>query len=203
MRYRTGSIEPTDHRGADAPLRFVASTESIAADGGVLYASGWDLARFHGTSGYGPWLWSHDYSALPIGRVKARVEGRQLIAEVWPDLADPLGAEVARKYKNAFLRDVSVGFRVITPAPANQVPIGATWASVRHELLDLSAVVVGSDAEATILRSLATTTGDARLRALLEGILDRLDARIRADDAAYNRQALLGDLAELTRRLRR
>lgn len=214
MPYLTATFEPGSRRAAGEPLKFVASSESTAADGGVLYASGWELARFHGSgtgtaSGYGPWLWGHDYNTPPIGKVRAHVEGRQLVAEVWPDMQDPLGVAVARKYRDGFLRDVSVGFTVKEYAPANQVPAGAKWASTRHELQDLSAVVMGSDPQATILRSLAnhrqrivqSTKDDPHLVRVLEGILAKLKAREAAEVRQLNQFALRDEVELLCCRL--
>lgn len=125
-----------------APMRFVASTEDIARDGGIIMAEGWQLDAYRENPVF---LWAHDYTTLPLGKTMVSVDGGRLIADVIFDQADEFARQVEGKYQRGFLNAVSVGWNTLEYADARALPEGAAWMSLKHELLDVSAVPVPAD----------------------------------------------------------
>lgn len=126
------------------PIRFVASTENVARDGMIVESAGWELDHFRSNPVV---LWSHDLMGTrpPIGRADVRVVGRELVADISFDMADPFAAEIDRKYRTGFLHGVSVQWLPKEIAPARN---GTPPRFVRQELLEISAVTVPSDPSA-------------------------------------------------------
>jgi len=133
------------------PLRFVAATESIARDGLVIDAKGWQLDNYRSNPVV---LWAHDYSGQrpPIGRADISMdsESGNLMADITFDQGDPFAADVERKYRNGFLNAVSVGWNTIEMSPSGD---GRSLGRVtKAELLDISAVPVPGDPGALLER---------------------------------------------------
>ena len=158
--------QPFDHR-------FVASTELLASDGGVILLDAWRvgdwLRRPRWISSHN--LWSDDLAETTLGKgVWAGVEsglpveqvgesGRALT--VYVAYAD---TEVAREVQALFdfggLDDVSVRWRWDTeelrPPYAEEVARygdGLQWVATRCDLVEISAVLLGADPGAQIIRS--------------------------------------------------
>jgi hypothetical protein len=120
------------------PLRFTASTPGIARDGKSLRVEDWYLEDYRRNPVF---LFAHQYTLPPIGRAEVSVAADRLIADVVFDQEDPFAREVERKYRRGFMNAVSVGWD-------EKVVNGRK----RLELLDISAVPVGADAQAVIER---------------------------------------------------
>lgn len=173
MNYLLANLERRSARGVEeaGPLRFVASTENVARDGVALSMARMDLEAYRKNPVV---LWAHDYGGrnLPIGRADARVEGQRLLADVTFDEAgDSFAAAVADKYRRGFLSAVSIGWddyvrcpkcgaharaygsvaRTKCPGCGSEITDTAPW----HELMDISAVPVGSDPSALLERARA------------------------------------------------
>lgn len=141
------------------PIRFVASTEGVARDGMVIEADGWQLDNYRRNPVF---LWAHRYSEPPIGKAAdVRVEGGQLIADIVFDQDDERARSIESKYRNGFLRAVSVGFDVESIQPPKG-PMAAPRVT-RAELLEISAVPVPADPEALMSRQRAADDAEAAL----------------------------------------
>lgn len=129
--------------GAEAgtPIRFTASTETVARDGLVVEQAGWRLDNFARNPVF---LWVHDYGGtrLPIGRATPMVMEGRLVADVEFDQEDEFARQVESKYRRGFLHAISVGFNPLKIVPGNA---GSAPRSVETELLDISAVPVPGD----------------------------------------------------------
>ncbi len=129
--------------GGPEVFRFRAVTTQENRYGYVVTADGWELEAFRRNPVF---LFSHDYSAAPIGRVRDIVaDAEGLVADVVFDQEDPLALSVQRKYREGFLNAVSVGFDPLEFMPPKD---GQPLQIVRKELLELSAVAVPADAGA-------------------------------------------------------
>lgn len=118
------------------PIRFIASTEQVARDGMVIEAQGWQLDNYRANPVF---MWAHDYSRPPIGRVEPNINEGKLLADVTFDQADDFARQVEQKYRDGFLSAVSVGWNTLDMKPGNPPRI------TRAELLDVSAVPVPAD----------------------------------------------------------
>lgn len=151
-------IQPGSEAGT--PIRFVASTEQVARDGLIVRMSGLRLDNYRKNPVF---LWAHDYSIPPIGRVEPNVTDGKLMADVTFDQQDPLARQVEDKYRRGFLNAVSIGWNTLkmTPGASRTDAPEVTDA----DLLDISAVPVGSDPRAL----------KERTRTALEQYLTELD----------------------------
>ena len=149
--------------GSDGPLPFIASTEGVKGDGFDLRADSWDLSRFKRNPLV---LWGHDFfgDRLPIGRADARVDGKQLKADITFDPDDDFAQQVARKYRNGFLNAVSVSWDAIDG---------------KNHLLEISAVPVPMDPDALMERQ---RRGLASIGRSLTELLDN-ETQLSAHDA--------------------
>lgn len=142
-----GDQPDTEQQGA--PIRFAASTTGLNRYGYSLRTEGWRLDNYRGNPVF---LWMHDSSSLPIGRVDAAVDvdGGQLLADVTFDQADAFAVQVEGKYRRGFLSAVSVGFDFVQE---DGTPIEHWWELSAQEIRDeafydlaeLSAVPVPAD----------------------------------------------------------
>ena len=125
---------------AGEPIRFTASTAGIKRDGIDLDMQDWLLDNYRKNPVF---LWAHDYwgKYLPLGRVKAEVEGDRLMAEVVFDQNDDFARAVERKYRDGFLHTVSVGWNFVEVDKKRKM-----------ELLDISGVPVPGDPDALMER---------------------------------------------------
>lgn len=150
----------------DGPIRFVAATEGVKADGIDLRMSGAQLDRYRRNPvfGYGHRYWSRD--DLPIGRATStEVSGSQLLIDVGFDQSDDFARRVEAKYRGGFLNAVSIGFDVTAWDGK-----GSYWGggiAKEWELNEVSAVPIPMDAEAVV-------AGGRALRGELLGALDLL-----------------------------
>lgn len=98
-------------REEDGHMVFVASEESEDRLGDVVDVHGWDMVNFKKNPVF---LFMHDQSHPPLGTVTDLwVEGKQLMAKVKWDDADPFAQQIKGKYERGIMRAVSVGFRPI------------------------------------------------------------------------------------------
>ena len=140
--------------GKKRTLKFVASTQGVARDRGIIDVKGWELENFQRNPVF---LWAHDSWGLPIGRVvRVYVKGDDLIAEVefaGIEQNHEFAETIFRLYKAGFLHAVSVGFDVLESRNVTdeERAAGAIWASARTELTELSAVPVPADVDAVAI----------------------------------------------------
>lgn len=131
---------------------FVASTEDVASDRGIIRAAGWRFTRYAQNPVF---LWVHRRDMLPIGKgVGWRLDlaRKELLLDVEfpPPGEHPFADTVRRMFDLGFLRAVSVSWDTVRegqPTPDEQAK-GARWVSEEQELLELSAVPVPADAGA-------------------------------------------------------
>ncbi len=147
--YREQGLFTKAGASPDAPMMFVASEESPDRMGDVIMAAGWKLDAFRQNPVF---MLSHDHSGLPIGKVAdVRIEGKQLLASVQFDTADPLSAQVKGKYERGFMKAVSVGFRPLSYEDIADNTGKRTGLMFKEaELLELSAVAVPAHASALL-----------------------------------------------------
>lgn len=122
-------------------ISYVFSDESVARDGHTISADGWELGNFQANPVF---LWCHDSSAPPIGRVTsiARV-GRKLAGTVeYLDESYPFADMIYRMTKSGFMNATSISWLAIewekSADPSRQGGINFK----RQELLEISAVPV-------------------------------------------------------------
>lgn len=140
--------------GKKRTLKFIASTQGVARDRGIIDVRGWELDNFVRNPVF---LWAHDSWQPPIGRVLSveRKDG-DLVAEVefaGTEQNHDFAETVYRLYKAGFLHAVSVGFEVLESRNVtdDERAAGAIWAAARTELTELSAVPVPADVDAVAI----------------------------------------------------
>lgn len=125
-------------------IRYVFSDEAVARDGHTIAAGGWDLANYSGNPVF---LWAHDGTSPPIGRVfDIETVGNRLMGSV--EYADaetyPFADTIYRLAKGKFLNAVSVSWLPLSwkyTTDRNR-PGGIDF--TRTELLEVSQVPVPS-----------------------------------------------------------
>lgn len=163
-RQRDQTIAPN---GLRYDHRFIASTDSLASDLGVILVDAWNLERFLKRP---RWMSMHDIHAqsapinqVALGRVvcaqvegnlpreRTGVSGRALIEYV-RYARTPFAQEVKVLYEDGGLDDVSVRWdpsTEIVRAPTSQerraYGDACQWVATRVDQLELSAVVLGAD----------------------------------------------------------
>ena len=168
------------------PLRFVAATEGMKADGVDLRMSGGRLDRYQANPivGYGHNYWGR--TSLPIGRAPhTEVDGKRLIIDVEFDQGDPFAVEVERKYRGGFLNAGSIGFDVL----AWEDPKSTWWTggvAVDWELFEFSMVPLPMDADAVV--------SSGRGRQLLDVLADVREGKVLS---AANQQLVEDAMAAL------
>lgn len=135
-------------------VRFIGTKESEDRTGDVIEAEGWQLDNFVKNPVF---LWNHDPSLGPIGRVKQIIrEGTSLLFDV--EFAPPEVSELADRMfklvKSGFLKAVSVGFipkefDFIQDSQDNTTGVRFT----KTELLELSAVSIPAHQDALLASS--------------------------------------------------
>lgn len=159
---------------------FVASTEQVASDRGIIRASGWRFSRYAKNPVL---LWVHRRDMLPIGkgvgwRLDLARKEMLLDAEFPPPGTNPFADTVRRMFDLGFLRTVSVSWETLREEPptAAEQASGARWVSAEQELLEVSVVPVPADAGAV------DVTGSGRtLAARALGFDDPADTKQIAD----------------------
>jgi HK97 family phage prohead protease len=150
-------------------IRFIASTDNVCRDRGIVETRGWDTAEFSKNPVF---LWAHQADQIPLGRVvKTEVTPAGLVADV--EFAGEAEKNdraecVFRMFKAGFLSAVSVGFNVLEQRgpSAEERKAGAEWVATRTELLEISAVPVPADPDALAIS-----------RAIKDGTIREADAR--------------------------
>jgi HK97 family phage prohead protease len=190
--------------GADNRLTFTISTAEVDRAGDVIEADGWDFAAFEKNPVF---LWSHDPSDLPLGKVvKLWRDGDAIAAEVEFARAENEKADkVFRLYKGGYLNAVSVGFRPIEMEPIKNENGDITGTRYkRAELLEVSAVSVPANQSALMrmaefLREKeAADTQESRRG----GITVRLRSAIAPHETEVTDMDTEWDAGEMVRRLR-
>ena len=141
--YRRAEVVRGKKRGKPGePIRFVATTEGVKADGLNLMMDKLDLHRFEANPviGYG-----HNFfgrSNLPIGRaVDIEVDAPALRLSVAFDQADEFATTVEQKVRDRYLNAMSVGFDVNGVDEETGIP--QSW-----ELFESSIVPIPLDPDA-------------------------------------------------------
>lgn len=128
---------------SDALDLFVASAESEDRHGDIIAADGWKLDNYKKNPVF---MNAHNVFAPPIGIVpKIWVEGKELLANVKWDEADPVAAAIKGKYQRGFMKGVSVGFRPLEYEERKIEGSNSFFAPLlfkSQELLEISAVSV-------------------------------------------------------------
>lgn len=150
-RFRSLPLLRVDKPGGATSMRrtFVASTEGVASDRGIIRAAGWRFNRYASNPVF---LWVHRRDLLPIGRgVGWRVDlaAREMLLDVEfpPAGVNDFADKVRAMFDHGFLRTVSVSWDTLRegqPTP-DEERRGARWVSEEQELLELSAVPVPAD----------------------------------------------------------
>lgn len=164
-----------------APIRFVASTEGVKADGLDLRFEDWALDRWvrHPIV-----LFGHDYSgmrALPIGTGRAEFQGRDLMIDVAFDTEDEFAMRVRGKTVRGMMGG-SVSWDTVTRDGKR-----------KNELLEFSVVPIPLDPNALPVR---------QMRGLYDLAHNFMDALEHAGEGTDPREAdLFGGLAQAMRAL--
>ena len=133
-------------------VRFVASNEKVARDGGIIENRGWELDAYLANPIV---LWAHDPKEPPIGKATSVERGADgLVIDVEFPTAEVYarGDTFYKLIREGFIRSCSVGFRVIEERdPTTQErAAGCRWVATRTELIELSIVPVGSLPDAKV-----------------------------------------------------
>jgi hypothetical protein len=160
--------------GIEYDQKFIASTELLATDGGVIYVDAWRWDRYmkrprwiamHDLGGYGGNLTEVSlgravHVAVESGLDKARVgpSGKALCVYV-RYASTPFAQQVRTLYAEGGLDDVSVRWDWRTEQTRNpyeeeaqQFGEGLLWVCELADLVELSAVLLGADAGAQMVR---------------------------------------------------
>jgi len=179
VRVVSGAALPKDGARAVAPngaaydQRFIASTELLASDGGIIRLDAW---RLDGWLQRPRWIANHDLRAdsglgqATLGRgVYAAIEGGLDPARVGPTgralvvyvryASTPFAQEVKMLFEEGGLDDVSVRWdwqteelRQPYAEEVGQYGEELTWVCTRADLVEISAVLLGADSGAQIIR---------------------------------------------------
>lgn len=181
-RTSTLTLARVEQPGGATSMRrtFVASTEQVASDRGIIRAAGWRFARYAKNPVL---LWVHRRDMLPIGKGagwRLDLARREMLLDVDfpPPGEHPFADTVRRMFDLGFLRAVSVSWETLReepPTPEEQAA-GARWVSAEQELVEVSVVPVPADAGAV------DVTGSGRaLAARALGMGEGVDAASMAD----------------------
>jgi HK97 family phage prohead protease len=156
--------------GEERMASFVASTESIDADGDIVEQN-WRLDRFRNNPVI---LFGHDSKSLPIGKATQVdvVEGRlEVTVQFASKEANPMAEHVYRSVQEGTLKAVSVGFR---PHDVRQERRDQKMVYVLsdNELFEISVVPIPNNADALRKHKsfLAGTSERIELKAPYDGI---------------------------------
>jgi hypothetical protein len=179
---------------AGTPIPFTASTQGIQRDGLDLRASGWRLDNFSRNPVF---LWNHDYTAEPLGRVAPAATGTVLRAEVVFDQEDERARRIESKYRRGFLSAVSVGWDFVDQHGQRMNAWTLSADQMRdaafYDLLELSAVPVPADPNALVARQRTA------LRRLSRDLVSLFDEQERIDSPVPASDIHAAVRAELTR----
>lgn len=169
--YIRGHVERDGARN-DGPIRFVAATEGVKADGIDLRMTGVELDRFRNNPVV---LFGHDARGrqnLPIGRAdNIDTHGDSLKMDISFDRDDEFAITVERKIRNGFLNSVSIGFDV----HGWEKPSQSLWnggVATKWELFETSVVPVPMDDKANVESGRSLFTDDLLAKSSREVIRD-------------------------------
>jgi hypothetical protein len=171
------ALQPTGDRtapnGAPYDHRFIASTELMASDRGIILADAWRVDQWmkrprwianHDLGGLAPLtqaalgrgVWAGVESGLPGNRVGP--SGKALVAYV-RYASTPFAQEVRTLYDEGGLDDVSVRWdwqteKLREPTDRERQAWGEelTWVAERTDLVEVSAVLLGADPGSQLMR---------------------------------------------------
>lgn len=138
-QYITAEVEQNE-KGMVA----IASSNAKDRHGEIVSVDGWDLKNFKKNPVI---LWAHNHEQLPVGAAKniwiegAGKRAKLMFEPIFHEVTD-LARAIKRLFEDGVLRSFSVGFR---PLDAE----GDTY--TKQELLEISAVNVGANADAMML----------------------------------------------------
>lgn len=125
----------------------IASDSSEDRDGDVIKVEGWNLDNF---SKNPILLWAHNPYSPPIGRVaEISVKRGKLLFIPEFDLEDEFAKAIFNKYKKGILSTFSVGFQPVEWKEGEQ-----GYIFEKQELLEISAVSVPANPNASVMREL-------------------------------------------------
>jgi hypothetical protein len=177
VRVDSGSADDGPKKAPNGQLyddRFIASTEMMASDYGIIPCAAWDLTEFvkrpRFISNHDLWAHGGRLDEVVIGRVvsvgietglptaQVGMSGRALVAYV-RYMPTAFGQQVQVLYREGGLDDVSVRwdgmtaeYREPTDSERLQNP-DVQWIATKVSLLELSAVLLGADDGAQITRA--------------------------------------------------
>ena len=160
-----------DQKNKPVVMDFIASTERLSRTNHIIDFDGLSVKNF---KQYGPILFDHDYSTLPVGRalrVQKDPETRQTTIRVKFDPDDAFAMQLAKKYQTGFMKAVSVGVMVIERCDLTEDDIGkgATGADIdnirfgsrltKTDLMELSLVSIPANVDAKKIVDQAVKAG--------------------------------------------
>ena len=149
---------PASEKTGERTRRFVLSDESVDRYNTTFAADGWELENFSKNPVV---LWVHNTRALPLGKATARVENKQLLADVefFDESMNPDAPRIMAMV-DAGVLGVSVGARIIeaeyNEERESEDEVENWWNPPldykRQELLEMSVVTVPGNPNALPLR---------------------------------------------------
>ena len=145
---------------ANRVIKFVGTKESPDRTGDIVRVDGWEFTNFKNNPVF---LWNHDPSIPPIGRIKKiEIVGKEVHFDVEFASKDvnEFADTVFKLFSEGFLSAVSVGFipKDIEPIFMDGELIGLDI--LRQELLELSAVAIPAHQDALAASAYAKTFND-------------------------------------------
>lgn len=143
------AVEDSDEA---ATLNFVISDETKDRYGDIIRVSGWQLAQFKKNPVV---LWGHN-SVIPAiakaSNVRKDLSTKELLSSATFDMDDAFAANIYRKYKNGYLKAVSVGFKPIEFKYLDKTDDDIFWFRPREylkqELMEFSGVDIPANPNA-------------------------------------------------------
>lgn len=152
---KTKNIATTETQVSGDTLSFIASKEVIDRDGDIIFVDGIDTKEFEKNPVF---LWGHDLSSLPIGKVtsiqkRTDSNGVKELAISVEFHNSEKAQEIKGMYVNGFLNGVSV--RILpTKYDSYKSEAGKGLKFIESKLLEVSAVTVPANQEALIQKAL-------------------------------------------------
>ncbi len=133
-------------RGVDEErgvITFLGTSPASDRYGDIVEPKGGDLKAYRMNPVF---LLYHNYQMMPVGKSLAeRIGDEGIEFDIQFDLADPLGAQAYRKYRDGFMNAVSIGF---VPTDMEPLESGRGYRYKKWELLELSGVPIPANPEA-------------------------------------------------------
>jgi hypothetical protein len=198
-------------------LRFIASSENVDRDGDIIRADGWDLTPFSKNPVF---LWSHDPTVPPVGKVvNSFVDkaNKNLVCDVQFGSISELSPggqpsehakfvdTIYNLYKNAYLSAVSVGFQPTKMVPVDDGDVDTPDWMKGHDiksacLYELSAVAIPANPDALVMaRSIKSFDMNSidlvieKAKNMDKGALPFKHYPLADEDAAWNGPEVISD----------